>query len=123
MSGHAPIVEGQGAAVFAPRRLQHGHAVTARVEAAQAFGRALWLDQRAGNVEGAVASALSFGRAALRAPDEPAEARSAAVELHRTLLERPAGTGDGLSPAHEAALRANLSALLDRTATLTEVPE
>jgi len=91
--------------------------------AAQAFGRACELDQQAGNVEGAVASALSFGRAALRAPDELTEARSAAVELHRTLLERPAGTGDGLSPAHEAALRANLSALLDRAATLTEVPE
>ncbi|MHC4591984.1 MAG: tetratricopeptide repeat protein, partial [Planctomycetota bacterium] len=86
--------------------------------AADAYHRALGLEERAGNLQGEAAAAASLGRLALRMagrPDPPADLAgllAQVAETHRSLLERIGSQeSEHLIPL-AAALETNLAALL-----------
>jgi hypothetical protein len=89
--------------------------------AADAYREAVALANRAGSLEGEADSAVSYGRAVLAACAVPEQAGrpgalgklpNDAIETHRALLDRIRRAGGAHLVSAEAALEANLAALL-----------
>jgi len=91
------------------------------VDSTQAYGRAVELERRAGNLQGEATDAISLGRALIQAAQrDGAEGVSAAMlrealRMHRTLIEQVRKSEEEPLVEEEAALKANLTALLEMT--------
>jgi len=84
--------------------------------AAEAYGRAAEMERRAGNLDGEASAVTSLGRVVLRQAREGGPTASAldhVIELHRAVLERVRAAGAARLATDEAALTANLAALLE----------